>query len=295
MSGSRPAGLPAPVGAPPDRGFGRRASLVRRLDWMPPVLAGLLIQVVATAAALALHCVAEVASLHAPWTFWALVQAGIAVLLATASGQAQWWIIMHSGFAPAALLLDRLEPPPWIYLGVAGLLALTNTNALRERVPLFLTSRAARDRLLGLLPMDRPIRFVDIGCGFGGVVASVARERPTLGCVGLETAWLPYLFGRLRCAGSPNPVTVLRRDLWQHDLSAHDVVYAYLSPVPMARLWDKVVAEMKPGSFFISNSFAVPGVEPFGEFAVDDATASVLYVYRLPGGDASGLPGIVPV
>lgn len=294
MSASRRPGLSTPVTELVDRSFGRRAALVQRMDRMPPALAGLLIQVVATAAVLALHCVAEVASLEAPWTFWALVQAGIAVLLATASGQAQWWIIIHSVFAPAALLLDRLEPPPWIYLGCAGMLALTNTNALRERVPLFLTSRAARDRLLGLLPVDRPIRFVDIGCGFAGVVSSVGRERPTLECVGLETAWLPYLFSRLRCVGSPNPVTVLRRDLWRHDLSAADVVYAYLSPVPMVRLWDKVAAEMKPGSLFISNSFAVPGVEPLYELPVEDATASVLYVYRLAGGEAFATPGAPP-
>lgn len=267
-------------------GFGRHPGLSRQVDRLPPALAALLIQVIASALTLALHCVATIVALDAPWTFWALVQAGVAVLLATACGQPQWWVIMHSLFAPAALLLDQVGPPPWVYLSGAFVLALTNSNSLRDRVPLFLSSGAACDRLLALLPPDTPIRFVDIGCGFGGVVSAVGRERPTLDCLGLETAWLPYLVCRLRCAASPNHVRVSRSDLWRHSLGDADVVYAYLSPVPMARLWRKLAAEMRPGALFISNSFAVPGVQPDSAIPIDDATGSVLYVYRI-GGAAS--------
>jgi hypothetical protein len=255
---------------------------------LPPALAGLLVQAVATVGTVALYGLAGVAALEAPWICWAFVQAALAVLLATAAGQAPWWIAIHGLFVPAALLLDRFSPPSWLYLAGAALLALTNGNAIRERVPLFLTRRAARERLLALLPEDRPIRFIDVGCGFGGVVSSVGRERPTLECLGLETAWLPYLVSRLRCGLSPNQAAVARRDLWTHDLSGADVVYAYLSPVPMERLWRKVLAEMRPGTLFISNSFAVPGVEPLVSHGVEDATRSVLHVYRLAG--AGGLP-----
>ena len=268
-------------------GFARHGQWLRRIERLPPALAGLLVQVVATAITLAGYCLAGIASLEAPWTYWALVQAALAVLLATAAGQARWWIVMHSLFVPAMLLFEHLAPPPWLYLAGAALLALTNGNAMRERVPLFLTSRAARERLLALLPLDRPIHFVDVGCGFGGVVASVGRERPTLACLGLETAWIPYLVSRLRCGLSPNHAAVSRRDLWTHDLSGADVVYAYLSPVPMARLWRKVVAEMQPGTLFISNSFAVPGVEPVASHPVEDATGSVLHVYRLAAAAAA--------
>jgi hypothetical protein len=273
--------LPSPMHAPA-RGFGRDSRFAQRLDRLQPALAALLIQVVATAAALSLMCLADVAGLGAPWTFWALVQAAIAVLLATASGQAPWWIVIHSMFAPAALLLDRLAPPPWIYLGFAGMLALTNPNALRERVPLFLTGRRAREALLELLPKDDPIVFVDAGCGFGGVVATVGSERPTRRCVGLETAWLPWLVSHIRCALSPNHLKIERRDLWNYDLSEVDVLYAYLSPVPMARLWQKACAQMRPGTLLISNSFVVPDLEAERIIAIDDATGSVLYLYRLP-------------
>ena len=69
--------------------------------------------------------------------------------------------------------------------------------------------------------------------------------------------------------------------LWKTSLTDMDVVYAFLSPVPMAELWEKARAEMRPGSLFVSNSFAVPDVVPSEVIAVDDARQTQLYCYRL--------------
>jgi hypothetical protein len=48
----------------------------------------------------------------------------------------------------------------------------------------------------------------------------------------------------------------------------------------MAKLWDKVRREMRPGTLFVSNSFAVPGNEPDRVVPLDGA-GSGLYVWRL--------------
>jgi len=70
-------------------------------------------------------------------------------------------------------------------------------------------------------------------------------------------------------------------DLWRTELSAYDVVYAFLSPVPMAALWEKAQREMRPGTLFISNSFAVPDVAAEQVIEVDDARQTRLFCYRL--------------
>ena len=57
--------------------------------------------------------------------------------------------------------------------------------------------------------------------------------------------------------------------------------YAFLSPAPMARLSEKLKAEMKPGSCFISNSFAVPGGEPDEIVIVDDSRQTQLLIWRM--------------
>lgn len=216
-----------------------------------------------------------------PWP-WVLVHGLLAAVFAGLAGERGARLAMHGLFLPAALVGAGLPVPSGVWLVAAGLIALTSHNALRERVPLFLTSAAARRQLIELLPADRPIRFVDAGCGVGGVVVDVARERPTLACVGLETAWLPWLVARLRCAGSPNRARALRQDLWDYPLGQVDLLYAYLSPVPMERLWAKACAEMRPGSVVVSNTFAVPGATAEVCLPVDDLTGSVLRVYRIP-------------
>ena len=51
----------------------------------------------------------------------------------------------------------------------------------------------------------------------------------------------------------------------------------------MAALWDKAHAEMRPGARLISNSFAVPGVEPLEVQELNDWRRSRLLIWY-PGG-----------
>ena len=83
-----------------------------------------------------------------------------------------------------------------------------------------------------------------------------------------------------RTARLPNCRWVLG-SLWDVPLAEYDVAYAFLSPEPMRRLWLKVKREMRPGAWFISNSFRVPDVEATAEIDVDDARKTRLYCYRL--------------
>jgi hypothetical protein len=82
-------------------------------------------------------------------------------------------------------------------------------------------------------------------------------------------------------AACPN-VQVRYGSFWGQALGAYDVVYAFLSPVPMPRLWDKVCAELAPGGFLVSNSFEVPGVTPTGVAHVGDGRGTQLLVYEPP-------------
>ena len=70
-------------------------------------------------------------------------------------------------------------------------------------------------------------------------------------------------------------------DFWRTDLSAYDVVCAYLSPVPMPDLWQKVQREMRPGTLFISYRFAIPGVAPTQLVQLKDLGQTKLYVWRV--------------
>jgi hypothetical protein len=69
--------------------------------------------------------------------------------------------------------------------------------------------------------------------------------------------------------------------LWDSDLAQYDVVFAYLSPVPMDALWRKAKQEMRPGSVFISNTFAVQDQLPLETITVNDLHQSTLYLWKM--------------
>ncbi len=58
-------------------------------------------------------------------------------------------------------------------------------------------------------------------------------------------------------------------------------MYAFLSPVPMPAVWAKAIAEMRPGSLLVSNSFEVPGHEADAVIEVGDRRGTRLFLYRM--------------
>ena len=76
----------------------------------------------------------------------------------------------------------------------------------------------------------------------------------------------------VRCVGAACGIATCRQ---------YDVVFAYLSPVPMSDLWLKAKQEMRPGSLFISNTFAVNDQPPQECITVDDLHHSTLYLWRM--------------
>ena len=215
-----------------------------------------------------------------------LLAAGVAQgLLAALFGQrlglSSWWLPINLLFVPALLVLNGQQLPPLLFLGAFVLLLLLNWNSLRERVPLYLSGQktiAELDQLLQPLPAN--LRFIDLGCGLAGSLYQLSRRYPQAHFVGVETAPLVFLLAWLRCLLRPN-CQIRYRNLWQQPLGGFDVVYCFLSPAPMPRLWAKARAEMSPGALLISNSFAIPDVEPDQLIELHDWRSSRLLIWRL--------------
>jgi len=227
--------------------------------------------------AMALALAVLLGLLGAPWPLvW--LQPPLALALAIWRQAPRWWWLLHLLMLPAIVLALDAQLPAWAYLLGALLLFGLSRNVLTDRVPLFLTSRAVLEVLAARLPPGA--RLLDLGCGTGRLLFGLAQRRPDLQLHGVESAWLPWLWARLRLARRPN-VSVTLGDIWPASLAGYGVIYTYLSPEPMARIWHKVKQEADSGAWLISNSFAVPDVQPDESIAVDDATASTLYIWRL--------------
>ncbi len=184
--------------------------------------------------------------------------------------------------AAVALAWAGIRPPDWVFpLAVVVLLGFY-VNGVTEQVPLYLSNRRTQQAVADLTPDVAGARIVDLGCGFGGVVLAVARARPGADVLGVETAPLSWLISllRVRLSGLAN-ARIEFRGIWNTDLGDVDFVYAFLSPAPMARLYAKVRAEMKPGTVFVSNSFEVPDEDPDEVLELDDRRRTRLLVWRM--------------
>lgn len=210
----------------------------------------------------------------------ALFQGGIAAALSHYwLGMMPWWLPIQMLFVPALVVTLSFEIAPfWFLLGFLLLLVLY-WAVFKTQVPLYLSSQAVWRALAGILPAKPDVRLIDLGSGLGGLIGFLGDVRPEGHYVGIEAAPLPFLLGWLRVRGKN--CNMRYGNFWRHELTGYDMVYAYLSPVPMAKLWRKVCAEMRPGSVFVSNTFAVPGVIPTETVQIDDFHASPLYIYRI--------------
>ena len=225
-----------------------------------PALAALLAHLPGLAIAAALTVFG--AGIGLPWLI--LVVSVIAALLAWHWRLPPWWRYINLFFLPLLGLTLYLHGgngsinPDW-YLAAFVLLGLTSIGAIKTRVPLYLSSPRAADELARRLPAGG--RLIDLGCGLGGPLARIHKRRPDARLAGIEAAPLNWLISKLRLRASGARADIRLGNLWNVNLANYDIVYAYLSPAPMARLWDKALLEMKPGSLFISNTFAVSDID----------------------------------
>ncbi|MBC7430072.1 MAG: hypothetical protein H7336_15765 [Bacteriovorax sp.] len=190
----------------------------------------------------------------------------------------KWFIVI-------SLLLPLFFSAAWTYLhisaGIYGIifiiLALTFSHTLKERVPLYLSNNTTHDSLKKIIAEQKAKKVLDLGSGLGGVVRALAAENVI--SHGVESAPMLWLVSSAQSLITRSGF-IYRKNIWQTNLNDYDVIYAFLSPAIMEKLFLKVEEEMKPGSVFISNSFAVPSVKASEVRILDDGRKTQLYIYR---------------
>ena len=208
----------------------------------------------------------------------ACLQGVLAAALAWWWRMPRWWVLIELVFGPAAVAALALQLPPWIWLAAFVLMLLVFWRTDDSRVPLYMTNGVAASRVAQLLPAE-PCEVIDLGCGDGSLLRQLALARPDCRFVGYEHAPLTWLWAWLLCRRLPH-VSVRRGSFWDQSLQPYAVVYAFLSPAPMERLWHKARTELRPSAWLISNSFEVPGVKPRSVVRVSDKRQTLLYCYQ---------------
>jgi hypothetical protein len=192
----------------------------------------------------------------------ALLQGAFAGLLSRWFGLATWWLIIQALFPISLIATLSFDLPPTVFLVAFVVLTGLYWTTFRTQVPFYPSGRATWRAVEQALITDRPLQFIDIGSGLGGLVLHLAGRRRESTFTGIEIAPLPWAVSFLRRCINPGDARFIRGDYSQLDFASYDVVFAYLSPAAMPALWEKASAEMQPGSLLLSYEFEIPGVEP---------------------------------
>lgn len=212
---------------------------------------------------------------------WSVVQGLVAGFISYYVRTPYWWMPIHLVFMPLIITTLALNISPlWFLLFFIGLLSVYG-KTYKTQVPLYLSSKNVNIALESLLPRKGEFSFIDLGSGCGGLLNNLADAHKNGQFYGIESAPLPFLISRLRNAFRALPCKIFWGDFWNHDFSNYDVVYAYLSPVPMESLWRKASKEMRPGSLLISNTFMIPGLTPHKSIKLNDFSNSTLYLWKI--------------
>jgi SAM-dependent methyltransferase len=211
--------------------------------------------------------------------FLVLIHAMVATWLAKLVNMAKWWRWIHFIFPLAAWGMSQLHVPDTFYL-VGFLLSLSlYWTTFRTQVPFFPSTDAVRQEVLRLIP-HQSARIVDIGSGLGDMSMFLAKERPDCLVDGIEIAPLPWLISVVRAKFKSSTADFKIGDYRSLNFANYDLIFAYLSPVAMSDLWQKVQKQMRPGGLLVSYEFEIEGVEPT-EVIQHGKDKRMLYVWKI--------------
>ena len=201
-------------------------------------------------------------SIQANLFLLACLQGTIAVVISYWRKLPIWWLPIQFVFFPILFIVHYFELPSFLFFIGFLMLLFIYWGVVITRVPLYLSSHALWKEMIKLLPANRPVRFIDIGSGIGGLILYLSKTRTESTFHGVEISPLPWLISRVRQFFSNSKCTFIYGNYERIALTEYDVAFAYLSPVAMDAVFAKVKKEMRPGSLFFSYEFPVFDVKP---------------------------------
>jgi len=155
-------------------------------------------------------------------------------------------------------------------------------------VPYVPTTEAAVDAMLKLAGVTKNDVVYDLGCGDGRIVIEAAKQYGARGVgIDIDPQRIAEANANAKRVGVEKLVRFEENDLFKADFKDATVVTLFLLSSVNQRLKPKLLAELKPGTRVVSNTFDMGDWKPEKEFVVpntdDDSFLSHrLYLWTIP-------------
>jgi len=155
------------------------------------------------------------------------------------------------------------------------------------RVPIVNTPRKYFDQLFYNLKIPKNSTIYELGCGAQANFLFRAQNYKPCKLVGYELSILHACFARfkakLKKKSQKTPIEIYCQDFWKVSLSDADIVYAFLVPEIVQKVWEKLKKEAKPGTILISLADQIPGEKIWQQIPTrpNDTKTTYYYIYRV--------------
>lgn len=159
----------------------------------------------------------------------------------------------------ASFSMNQLTPSVLLLFLLSGLVAFSLFYAWLSLAPWVPSNLSDRKRIHDIADLKSGQIFFEMGCGNGRVCSYIARKNPSAKVIGIELAFLFYVFTKIRTfLFGPKNLKIIFGDALKYDISDVDVLYVYgLTDSVNNKIKQKIEAEMKPGAKFISYVFPI--------------------------------------
>jgi SAM-dependent methyltransferase len=167
-------------------------------------------------------------------------------------------------------------------LSAANVVAQSAAPRREPDVPYVPTTETAVQAMLKLGDVKKTDVVYDLGCGDGRIVIAAAKSYGARG-VGIDIN--PVRIGEAKenakKAGVENLVRFEENDLFDAKIGEATVVTLFLLPNINLKLRPKLLADLKPGTRVVSNTFDMGDWKPEKEFIVPDTDVDTYLSHRL--------------
>jgi SAM-dependent methyltransferase len=167
----------------------------------------------------------------------------------------------------------------FIFILVMLMLATMLINLFFTKAPYVPSSKKILDRLLAELKLKPDQIVYDLGCGDGRFLIRSEKKFGIKG-IGYELAPLPFVLAKILQFFSRSKSRIILGNFFKANLRDADVIFCYLFPEIVSKVYQKAKQECRPGTVLISNTFSAQDIKPT-KVLYDQNQKPQIYFYQI--------------
>ncbi|MFH1235989.1 MAG: class I SAM-dependent methyltransferase [Parcubacteria group bacterium] len=152
----------------------------------------------------------------------------------------------------------------------------------KTRVPYVGTSKKYVSAIVHYVPITNEMAVYDLGCGKGNFLFAAERYRPK-SLIGYELSPYLVLHAKAKAWIMRSNVRVHLQDMFSVDITEADLIYLYLVPPVLNKLWKKIQKEGKRGATILTLADQIDGLPAEQTIVLEpnNPKSRKVFVYRL--------------